>query len=224
MYPRITNNEIDKAMKIVDILFNNGLADAIHNRYYESELDNNACNLADAYGIEMFSGATKYVFSCTDLENWVIKIDQRLDGEHWCRKEAETFLEAIKFGKGVEECFAATWFLTEYEWDGDVYELYVQEKLECDEAVSSKLYNYVSENYISRDNFDDEDDFNYEVWDYIDSDMDYDDIISALMPEMAAYVWEFVEMYDINDLHQHNYGYSLANYGTYKIIDYCGYH
>lgn len=178
--------------------------DWLHNSKYED--------------ITCASGCTKLVIICSELDEWVIKTTYGHARRHldYCKMEAGYFEHAVE--EGCSEYFAETYYLTTING----YNYYLQEKLATDSVEKDDaIFEYTSNNYVDRSRFDSDDDFNDEVWN-CSEELDYDDLIDALMPDGYEKVTAFVDSYDINDLHQANYGMTIN--GRFKIIDYSGYY
>ena len=164
--------------------------------------------VADNYGLTVYSGCTKACFVSTDVD-WVIKVNLCHDRDY-CYDEAFNYQAAIDYG--VEECFAACYFLDRI----DGHDFYIQEMVDVDEETSENTcYDYARETCEEEDPTDDD------VWDaYYDFD-DYSRVNAIFrLANIKAKLIDFIYEYDIDDLHIGNFGYKGEKP---VIIDYSGY-
>ena len=182
----------------IKILCSNGFSQFLNNRT-ESELTLwEESSLEDLENISYSYGATKLVI-IDDDNDWVLKIpfcDKACD---YCALEAENYKKAVE--AGVEEGFAACYFLMEYEGAP----CYIMEKVSCDEeTVESDFYEIGSNKFSDEMNED-------EIYSYLGS-MDGDEIVDQLLEfyydeGFLKKVNIFLSQNKINDLHTGNVGY-----------------
>ena len=160
---------------------------------------------ADNYGVTLEFGCTKACFISTDSE-WVIKLNT--SDMDYCHDEAENYQRAVI--RGIDECFAACYFLDHIGG----YDFYIQEKVDVDEETTdSTCYTYASRQC----NSDDYDDINELYWDMDD----YERIIALFEDSIfKTQLLDFIDTYNINDLHVGNFGYRN---NSPVLMDYSGY-
>lgn len=164
---------------------------------------------ANNYGVTEESGCTKSCFISTESD-WVLKV-RMPDNDcyrDYCYDEAKNYQYAIE--EGIEECFAACYFLNRIGG----YDFYIQEKVDIDEeAIDSTCYIYASNQCGSNDY----EDINELYW-----DMDDYERVTAVFggTDFKARLIDFIDNYAINDLHAGNFGYRDS---FPVIIDYSGY-
>lgn len=158
--------------------------------------------------IAFYWGASKLVIVDED-NDWVLKIPFCDKSRDYCAVEAENYKKAVE--AGVEEPFAACYFLMEYEGAP----CYVMEKINCDEqAVESDFLDKLS-GQMSED----------EISDCLGS-MDTDEILDQLLEFYyeAGFLQKinaFLSVNSINDLHTGNLGYRGDKL---VLVDYSGYY
>ncbi len=213
--------EMERALDIVRDLISYGLNDAIDGDF--TAFCDNAVEYAEKNHIRFACGASKIVI-IDEESDWVTKIsfdcsaelddDMELD---YCKRELYNYKAACE--KGLDKFFA------EIHKVGEVngIDVYLQEKVRVDEGVEEEVdeifrqYVYAGdENYY--DEFEDEDERRAILEDGV-SDMDAGEKIEAIFGFNEELI-NFVEDYDINDLHSGNYGYRG---GELVIIDFSGY-
>lgn len=143
------------------------------------------------YGWNWNSGATRYVLYNYD-EDWVIKINRGNRSIDYSYREYRNYRAAVEWG--LDEYFAEVQFLGQLSNGVDAY---LQRRYDVDpEAASNSFYNYLSESCeLSEDEIDEEYD-----------DMSVENSLNAMFgynKKLLDFIWEF----DINDLHEENYGY-----------------
>ena len=158
---------------------------------------------------EFRSGCSKYCLLNPFFEDYVIKFSTgRFD---YCEREYKNYWAAVY--NHLEEYFPYTIFL------GDLngLKLYIQEKAVCDsQAVSDIWYERVYNGYWSEENAKEAAESG-EIWAVIDELDDY---------ERVGYIydddklWDFLDEYRINDLHEGNFGYVGERL---VIIDFSGF-
>ena len=168
------------------------------------------------------SGAEKMVYSIENIDEFVLKIDKSRDedsGKCRCRLECYIYREAIK--EGYEEYFAPTYYLGKI---GEVT-FSLQNKMNVwEDNTYDALCQYISNNtddFEYYHNVDEDIEEDYMDYDMAISDMSDLEIVSALFGKTIKGFDNFLDDYNINDLHQGNFG--ADEYGNFVIIDYCGY-
>ena len=195
----------------IKVLCSNGFSQFLNNRTEaEFKLWKNS-PYENLENISYFYGATKLVV-IDDDNDWVLKIPFCDNACDYCALEAENYKKAIE--AGVEEVFAACYFLMEYEG----VPCYIMEKVSCDEeTVESDFYEIGSNKHSSEMNED-------EIYSYLGS-MDGEEIIDQLLEFYydEGFLQEiniFLSRNKINDLHTGNVGYRGTNL---VFVDYSGF-
>lgn len=221
-----TEKEINIALNIVDALCAEGLRNELVYSGHCIWAENEGEKILKDMGIRYNYGATKFVLVCEDLENWVIKLSYEVSESfieetgifNFCEREAENYEAACK--KGLEQFFAATYKVGIVQ---DV-NVYLQERVDPDnELFYAYFEEYVDERYSECDREAE----NY--WNMVEEDI-YDlgdeERLEAIFRqdytvEEIRELIEFCEDYDINDLHECNYGVTPDKRNV--IIDFSGY-
>lgn len=154
-------------------------------------------------------GCSKYCLMNPFFENYVIKFS--LGSFDYCEREYKNYWAAVD--NHLEEYFPYTVFL------GDLngLKLYIQEKAICDsETISSIWYNKIYEGYWSEEDAK-EAAQSGEIWNMIDDLDDYERVEYVYDDDK---LWEFLDEYRINDLHEGNFGYVGERL---VIIDFSGF-
>ena len=214
---RPTNKEISVAIDIIDKLMNVGLYDALTYHKINPDKEYYCLGLSDwleeheellrAERIGYSSGETKLCLLCDKLDDWVIKlgflrstnpyyVKEGLDKD-FCNLEAEYYVKACDNNLG--EFFAATYEVGEING----VRIFLQELAQPDEDYFMDCF----EEYARQGN--DRDDF------------DNDERIYAVFGEESDNLVNFIDMFEINDLHEANYG--LTKDGRAVIFDFSGY-
>ena len=224
MYP--TANEIRIAIDVLSGLIDEGFIKGLSYKenphgYYVKEIyewcENHEDYFAEKHLFLTF-GESKVCVVADVLKNWVIKVDfnKRADPFYgpdypsMCQIEANNYKCAC--ARGIEGYFAATYAM------GSVNGLnyFLQERVIVDEeAISSSFQEYCCVGD------EDEEDMN-EIYMRI-CDMDDDERLKAIFgeDEGARELVDFVDEFEINDLHEGNYG--IRKDGSIVIIDFSGY-
>jgi len=195
----------------IDVLCSNGFSQFLNNRTEPEFILWKNSSYEDLENISYFYGATKSVIIDED-NDWVLKIPFCNKSRDYCAVEAENYKKAVE--AGVEEGFAACYFLMEYEGAP----CYIMEKVSCDEeTVKSDFYEIGSNKFSGEMNED-------EIYSYLGS-MDSDEIIDQLLKfyydeGFLKKVNIFLSQNKINDLHTGNVGYRGTNL---VFVDYSGF-
>lgn len=182
-------------------------------------------------GITINSGCTRLSFEPMDGE-YLVKI-QYCDGMHpsyeppenwfynYCELESEIYEAATK--RGVNECL--TWCVPLMEIGPFV--AYAVERCEIDEfAICDEIDSQNYSDFCSREGLID----SPEARDKFASSEDWYEVTDELMMSVARHHWEdetidaleeLFDEYDVNDLHENNWGYKN---GRLVVFDYGGYH
>lgn len=213
--------EVTTALEIVKALMDKGLEKELAQNGYNWS-DNEGEEAMEELGVRYNCGATKFVLTCKALENWVIKLSYDVDEAFaeetgitdFCGREADNYSLAIM--KGLDECFASTWFAGIVEG----HKVYLQEKVDCDNKVFSERFReYVEVNIASEDW--DECDIVEEA-ECLEDSCRVEAVFADSLPfGRLAELIDFCEDHEINDLHECNYG--IRPDGSYVIIDFSGY-
>lgn len=170
---------------------------------------------------QIFHGETRVVVVFDDLE-WVLKFNffNRPTCKDVDYNDREYRHYVAAGDRGLGEYFAAMEYLGVFEDDVDVY---AQEKVEIDEdAVSDSFYQYMSENLFG--GVDTQECSSSSLNERISEEAEYlenEDRIYAMITDGAAEdLIDFIQYYDINDLHSGNWGYRD---GQPVLIDYAGF-
>ena len=197
----------------LEVLCSNGFSQFLGHRT-EMEFDKWYRTIGNevAENIAFYWGASKLVIVDED-NDWVLKIPFCDKSRNYCAVEAENYKKAVE--AGVEEPFAACYFLMEYEGAP----CYVMEKINCDEqAIESDFYEIGSDKLLGEMSED-------EICSYLGS-MDTDEILDQLLEFYyeAGFLREinaFLSVNSINDLHTGNLGYRGDKL---VFVDYSGYY
>lgn len=182
-------------------------------------------------GITINSGCTRLSFEPMDGE-YLVKI-QYCDGMHpsrelpenwsynYCELESEIYEAATK--RGVNECL--TWCAPLMEIGPFV--AYAVERCEIDEfAICDEIDSQNYSDFCSREGLID----SSEARDKFANSEDWYEVTDELMMSVARHHWEdetidaleeLFDEYDVNDLHENNWGYKN---GRLVVFDYGGYH
>ena len=231
---RPTNKEVSIAIDIIDKLMSVGLYDALTYHKINSDKEYYRLGLSDwleghrellrAEGIDYSWGQTKLCLLCDVLDDWVIKlgflrstdpyyVKEGLDKD-FCNLEAEYYVKACDNNLG--EFFAATYEVGEING----VHIFLQELAQPDEDYFMDCFEEYARQGNDRDDFDNDEQYD----DYIDDiveDMDNDERIYAVFGEESDNLVNFIDMFEINDLHEANYG--LTKDGRAVIFDFSGY-
>lgn len=211
------------AESIIDEFCANGFDEAVKlwkDKTLRDWIDENT-SLLDKYQAEVYNGASK-VCIVFNMENWVIKTNfQVRNSTKITYGELEVRNYKLAEEVGIEKFFVKTYELGWRDEFGMYF--YIQEKAAVDSSeVSGRFYDYVSEDY-DREDFEDEDDYMDAVDERV-CEMNEDERLFAVFgcgDDVRALV-DFINQWDINDLHEYNFGISLST-GKYLIIDFSGY-
>lgn len=216
------------AESIIDEFCANGFDEAV--KFHDSEpwkdntlrdwIDENT-SLLDKYQAEVYNGASK-VCIVFNMKNWVIKTNYQVrNSTKITYGELEVRNYKLAEEAGIEKFFVKTYELGWRDEFGMYF--YIQEKAAVDSSeVSGRFYDYVSEDY-DREDFEDEDDYMDAVDERV-CEMNEDERLFAVFgcdDDVRALV-DFINRWDINDLHEYNFGISSST-GKYLIIDFSGY-
>lgn len=213
--------EIERALNTVRDLIPFGFHEAIKESF--NIFCDNAEKYAEENHLSFNCGASKFCI-IDEESDWVIKVsfdcscdmedeDMEID---YCKRELYNYKKACE--AGLEKYFAAIFKIGEVEG----VEIYLQEKLvanndTCDD-VDNIFYDYIyslDEDYYNE--FESDDERNSAIWDGI-YDMTVGERLEAIFGFNRKLI-DFVEKYDINDLHAGNYGYRGSEL---VIMDYSG--
>lgn len=162
-------------------------------------------------GFEYENGASKYCIMHDDFGDFVVKFTtEKFD---WCEREYTNYLAAVE--RGLGEFFPFTDFLGYYNG----VSFFIQERADCDEdGVSSIWYSALREDYVTEEEDENEDIISEKIWDMIDELEDEQRAMYCFGNKIALF--DFLDEFCINDLHQGNFGYVD---GKLVIIDFSGY-
>jgi hypothetical protein len=197
--------------KTIKALCSYGFSQFLNNRTEaEFKLWENS-SYEDLGNISYFHGVTKLVIVDED-NDWVLKIPFSNKACDYCALEAENYKKAVE--AGVEEGFAACYFLMEYEGAP----CYIMEKVICDEEVVESDFYEIGSNKLSSEMDEDE------IYSYLGS-MDSYEIVDQLLEfyydeGFLGDIYNFLSENEINDLHTGNVGYRGTNL---VFVDYSGY-
>lgn len=196
----------------IEVLCSNGFSQFLNNRT-ESEfrLWKNGFSYEDLENISYSNGVTKLVIIDEDSD-WVLKIPFCNRTCNYCAIEAENYKKAVE--AGVEEAFAACYFLMEYEGAP----CYIMEKVSCDEEIVESDFYKIGSSRLSGEMSEDE------IYSYLGS-MDGEKIIDRLLEfyydgGFLAEINIFLSQNEINDFHTGNVGYRGTNL---VFVDYSGF-
>lgn len=196
----------------INVLCSYGFSQFLNNRteaefrLWENSSDENLEN------ISYFYGATKLVIVDED-NDWVLKIPFCDKSRDYCAVEAENYKKAVE--AGVEESFAACYFLMEYEGAP----CYIMEKVNCDsEEVESDFYEKSSDKL--KEEMEEE-----EIYSYLGS-LDGSEMVEELIgfyynSSILEKLFSFLSTNDINDVHTGNVGYRGDQL---VLVDYSGFY
>ncbi len=195
----------------LNVLCSNGFSQFLNNRteaeimLWENSSYENLGNITCSYGLSKLA-------LIDENNDWVLKIPFCDKARDYCALEAENYKKAVE--AGVEEAFAACYFLMEYEGAP----CYIMEKVDCDEeAVESDFYE-IGSNKLSGEMNEEE------IYSYLGS-MDGVEIVDQLLEsyydeDFLEDINIFLSQNEINDLHTGNVGYRGTNL---VFVDYSGY-
>lgn len=171
--------------------------------------------------IKFATGATRLVVWDEDNPDYVAKIALTEDDEKYCIHEVELYNAAVE--AGLEEHFA--WCAEIYDYG--VHSVYAMEYLDCDsELIDSESYQWGYERYCWDNDLDSESDNSKQKFsDYYWSHGNWENLVldwfeDKLIKPVAAKFDEFINDYDISDIHTGNVGYR----GKQLVLcDYAGY-
>lgn len=206
-----TNAELEFMTKVAETLYLNEFHKAVEARSTFRWIDNELDNVLPM--AEFHSGCTKGVFVFPDCD-WVLKVP--LSQKDYCALEAEVYEDAIE--AKLEHCFAACYFLTSI---GN-QKYYIQEKATCCEDGYTDLFYEAASNCISREEYDDEDEYLCDLDTYV-NEIDAYESINAIFngSSYLGSLWDFINHHNLNDFHAGNYGYIYGKGDV--LIDYSGY-
>lgn len=225
MEKRLELSTIKTIEEVLSILFDEGLEEMIYTIQdlykWEASSSKKAPDLSISSvlfdnGIVIKSGATKAVILSDDLEDWVIKINLPRCKANYCSLEARNYEYAEK--EGIAQFFAETRFFKEING----IEFYLQRRADTKyvgDEIREIFYDYVSSEVLCADEYEDEDDFQDAVDEYI-YDMPDEDRFAAVFGCWEENIVDFLISNEINDLHDNNFG--RIN-GDYCLIDYSGF-
>lgn len=161
-------------------------------------------------GYSYENGAVKYCIFHEHFGDFVVKFTTEVFD--YCEREYTNYLAAVD--AELDYFFPYTDFLGEING----VKFFIQEYAECDnEAISSIWYDTLREDYVSEED-EDEDIINEKIWDMI---YDLEDEQRALYCfGNEEKLFDFLDKYCINDLHEGNFGYIGERL---VIIDFSGY-
>lgn len=171
--------------------------------------------------IKFATGATRLVVWDEDNPDYVAKIALTEDDEKYCIHEVELYNAAVE--AELEEHFA--WCAEIYNYG--VHSVYAMEYLDCDsESIDSESYQWGYERYCWDNDLDSESDNSKQKFsDYYWSHGNWENLVldwfeDKLIKPVAAKFDEFINDYDISDVHTGNVGYR----GKQLVLcDYAGY-
>ena len=165
-------------------------------------------------------GAERKVYSIEGIDGFVLKVDRtdydKCNGFR-CRLECYVYREALK--EGWEEYFVPAYYLGKI--GNTTFSLQYRVNVWEDNAYE-KLCEYIDSNpgtfeyYYSYD-----EDETYVNYAEAISDMSDYEIANVLLDGVGYRFGDFLDNYNVNDLHQGNFG--TDEYGNFLIVDYCGY-
>lgn len=179
----------------------------------QEDIANWALDIYEKTDFSVSYGATKVIvyFNNTD---WVIKapIPGSFD---YCRVEAENWIRAKR--EGVGYAFAPCFYY------GRPYgtPIYIQRRIQKDlDEMVYQLYQYVS-NKMPIGEDEDKEDYTDRLYAEIDTNLCDNDRIEIFFGSEGAQIVDFVCKYNINDLHEGNFGYLKDKL---VIFDYSGFY
>lgn len=191
-----------------------------YNKWLSKEMDNML-----EQGIEFSSGLTKVCIFDKQNPHWNIKVsfnrsscpsyqDPKLNID-FCKREADYYAEA-------EACDLGQYFTATYPLE-TVNGLCVvlQQNVETAEDIFDEILDDYVRDWYKVEDFDGDEDA---YWDSIRecaNDLDNSERIRAIIGEDSAALIEFIEKYNINDLHVGNWG--ITDQGYYVMLDFSGY-
>lgn len=232
---RPTNKEVSIAISIIDKLMNVGLYDALTYHKIESDKECYHLGLSDwledhrkllsAEGIDYSWGETKLCLLCNMLDDWVIKlgflrstnnyyVKEGLDKD-FCNLEAEYYIKACDNNLG--EFFAATYDVGEING----IHIFLQEKAQPDQGYFMNCFEEYARQGNDPNDFNNEEQYCDYINDIVDS-MDNDERIYAVFGEESDNLVDFINEFNINDLHEANYG--RTKDGRIVIFDFSGFY
>lgn len=222
-----TEKEIKIALVLIERLLSIGLKD---------ELACNDINWVDDHKKELYDmgisynyGSTKLCLIYDALDRWVIKLsyDRSYDIAYsesgcaidFCMREADNYASAVQ--KGLGRFFAATYLVGEVQGT----KVFLQEKLHTDEDYFDEYFTDYVEDRFDINDYEDDSDYFDDIQDAA-YQLDDEQRIEAVFGDSASFeelcaLNDFINDYDINDLHCQNYGYDDNQ--NNKIIDFSGY-
>lgn len=167
-------------------------------------------NMEDC-GFSFRTGCTKVCLFHSNYEDYVIKFST--DKFDYCEKEYKNYWAAV-YNK-VDSYFPFTILLGSFNG----IKFYIQERAVCNEAkISDIWYSIIRNDYESWKDNESEDDINDNIWSMVD-ELDDETRLSYCFGEDTR-LFDFIDEYCINDLHEGNFGYIN---GRLVIIDFSGY-
>lgn len=177
--------------------------------------------LLNELGVDIVRGETKAVVISNDLENWVIKVDiqptnpdPRPNEGRYCEMEYQHYLAAVD--EEVDSYLAAMYKI------GELYgiAIYLQETAIPDEETMISSFEEYAGGCLDKNEYEDEDEYLY----YRSScarHLEDCEKCYAIFGHDAIDIALFVDKYEINDLHEGNWG--TTRDGRIVIFDYSGY-
>lgn len=177
-------------------------------------------------GFYVDDGACRVVVIDSVHKDFVIKFGWNKKDKKYCEREEEVYEAAEE--KGLGQYFAWTHYICDYQNRA----VYAMEYLDCDEeTISDKSSDYCWELFCEDNGIDteDEDGYDYDVrddfWDSYNDSTDHTYgvlryLYSLISAKDAVALDQFVWDWDINDLHDGNWGLRGANL---VMCDYAGY-
>lgn len=158
-------------------------------------------------------GESKGVVFLKESTDWVVKAPIPGLQDH-CRMEAENWIRAKR--EGVAYAFAPCFYYGRFHGTP----IYIQRSIQTDgDETSHRLYLRVSaEKPIGEE--EDDDDYITRIFKEIDGNLQDSDRLSVLIGEDQR-LFDFVNKYQINDLHEGNFGFLN---GKIVVFDYSGFH
>lgn len=162
-------------------------------------------DMLEKFGIEMYFGATKAVFVCKELEEWVLKISRKNDeyNRDYCELEYDHYNLAKT--KGFGAYFADIYKLGDF--NGITW--YIQQKVDVNESkISSYLCDHADDELFEDMGVSREDKESYYPEDIVDN-MEADERLNILFnnEEFTKFVVDMMVDDEVNpDLHSANIG------------------
>ena len=209
-----------------DVEYTEEMKEKYCNNFYEFYDDNSLIGFFErgdySDSIHYAYGASKIVV-WDDMCDYVMKISKTDKDDQYCKKEAEVYDEACKWG--AEDAFA---------WCAEIYPagvfgnrgIYAMEYVDCNECeINDCSYDYAFHNYCDNEGLDPTDDevidkYNDYFWRYED---DLDTLWDWATDGWSSYVrwvvYKLIDKFNLNDFHAGNWGF-IGN--KVVLVDYSG--